>query len=263
MLLLAPLRADLVLTSGNSQISMDPASAKGVYSWLVDSASIVYQQWFWIRTNAETAESALGTGAVPLVAAQATGNRGAVAYQGDGYTATVRFSLSGGALGSQASDLSELITIKNTSSQVLSLDFFQYANFQFSAFDTVHFLADNRVLQTSQPLSNGGVYLNETITTTDGLVHHQAGVYTDILDSLNDAGVTTLTDSDLAAGDVAWAFQWHKDLAPGGVFLISKDLNVSDPLPVPEPVPWGVPAGLGIAYLVFRRYLHRSGALRG
>jgi hypothetical protein len=138
--------------------------------------------------------------------------------------------LLGGAPGSDASDLSELIQIKNTGGTTLPLDLFQYANIQFSnGSDVVQFLSPHSVQQTG-----GGIFLNETTASTAGLVHHQAGVYPNILNSLNDNSITTLNDSNSATGDAAWAFQWQQQLAPGQTFTVSTDMNVVDP-PVPEP----------------------------
>jgi len=226
-----------MLHSRNSQVKIDPSSSTGLYEWTVDGTDIMYQQWFWMRTNSDTRESALGSSTIPLASTKVAGSRAAATYQGSEYTVSVKFTLSGGAPRSMASDLAELITITNTSASLLDLTFFQYANIRFSPSDAVQFLDDHRVQQTSSTLTGqGGVFLNETIVNTDGLVHHQAGVYPNILNSLNDNAVTNLTDASQATGNATWAFQWHKILNPAESFVITKDLNVSDPpSAVPEP----------------------------
>src|SRR5262245_7215434 len=237
-----PIRADLQLTSRNSQVKIDPLSPFGVYDWIVDGMDVMSQQWFWIRTSSDSRETALGSDSVPLTNAISAKNRGIANYEGNGYTVGIKFTLSGGANGSLASDLAELITITNTSTDALDLTFFQYANIQFSPSDTVQFLDQNRVRQygSSAVTAAGGVFLNETIVNTDGLVHHQAATVSTIFDSLNDDGRSELNDNASATGNAAWAFEWHKLLNAGESFLITKDLNVSDPPPAAVPEPYSL-----------------------
>jgi len=228
-----PVWADIMtLTSQNSVIKIDPNSQAGVYDWVVDGTDVMYQQWFLIRSGSDTHEYSVDSSNFNLTAESYSGGRGLLAYAGHGYTTTIRFSLLGGSPGSNAADLSEIISLKNTGTAALTLDFFQYANIMFSTgHDTVQFLNPYSVQQTA-----GGIYLNETVVNTNGLVHHEANVYPRVVNSLNDNSITTLSDSNYAAGDATWAFQWEKTIAPGSTFTITKDINVVDPPPsIPEP----------------------------
>lgn len=228
-----PLRADIMtLTNQNSSVQINPASQAGLDNWTVNGTNIMYQQWFWIRTGTATSEIPVDSSTLKLTAESALGGHGLLGYAASGYTVTMRFSLLGGSTGTDSSDLSEIISIKNTSATALALNFFQYANIAFSnGNDTVQFVSPDSVEQTG-----GGIWLNETVVNSNGLVHHQADVYPNILNSLDDNSITTLDDSNYATGDATWAFQWQQNLAPGGTFTITKDLNVSDPPPsVPEP----------------------------
>lgn len=235
-LFITPVRADnfpvMNLSSRNSSVQLNPNSQAGIYNWTVDGKDIMYQQWFWIRTGDSASELPVDSAHLQLLKESAAGGSGALLYKGSGYSVTIRFSLLGGADGSKASDLSEIISIKNTSSTALGINFFQYANIEFSkGDDTVQFLNPSTVQQ-----SGGGVYLDETVVNSTGLVHHQADVYPAILNSLNDGSATTLNDSNYATGDATWGFQWQQMITPGNTFTITKDMNVSDPPPaVPEP----------------------------
>lgn len=232
-LFVTAMHADVMtLTNQNSTVQLDPASQAGVYNWIIDGKNVVYQQWFWMRAGAATEEIPVDSSHLTLTGETAAGGHGLLGYAGSGYTVTFRFNLVGGGTGTNASDLSEIISLKNTSSIPLSLSFFQYANLEFSnGNDAVQFINPYSVQQTG-----GLIYLNETVVNPTGLVHHQADVYPNILNSLDDNSITNLDDADSASGDATWAFQWQQTLAPGGTFTITKDMNVSDPPPeVPEP----------------------------
>ena len=55
-------------------------------------------------------------------------------------------------------------------------------------------------------------------------------------------------------GDMAWAFQWEKELAPGEALLFSKNKHISikpgGDKPVPEPAGLGL---VGVALLALRK----------
>jgi hypothetical protein len=225
-----PIRADVMtLTSHNSTVSIDPTSTAGAYNWTVDGKNLLYQQGFWMSVNGAAPAQVDGPNTETT-----SGARGTVTYTETGYTVTIRYSLAGGATGSNASDMSEIISIANTGSTAMSVNFFLYANLTFSnGDDTVDFLNPYSVEQ-----SGGGIYLNETIVGTTGLVHHQADVYPNIVNGLDDGSLTTLDDSNSAAGDATWAFEWEKTINPGSSFSMTDDMNILDPPPpstVPEP----------------------------
>ena len=229
-------RADIyTLTSGNSQLKIDPDSSNGIFSWKVDGYDILHQEWFWLRTAEDTQEYALASPTYHFDSAQVAGNTGVLRYSGNGLAINVLLSLTGGGTGSLASDLMQTVTIRNTTKSALKLDFFQFVDMDLSSYDTAQFVDPDLVVQTGSEKVGAGVFLNQTIVSDKGLVHGQAGSADAILNSLNDGQRSTLTDTDAAQGDVAWALQWKKTLPPRGSLLITEELNVTDPVLVPEP----------------------------
>ncbi|MFB3828559.1 MAG: hypothetical protein ACE15B_17455 [Bryobacteraceae bacterium] len=250
-----PLGADtFTLTSNNSSIAVDPHSQRGVYSWTIDGEEVMFQQWFWIRVGGDTRE-------IPVVAPLHSMSPGVTdaataVYSSPTYDIQMNFTLVGGQPNSKVSALNEHISILNKSSAYLPVSFFQYSNIRFSqGNDTTQFLSDNTVQQTGQ--GDLSFFLDETIVNTLSLTHHEAGVFPQTLDRLNDDQPTTLNDNDFARGNATWAFQWDKVLRPrSGVLVIDKNLNISDPpapVPVPEPGAFVLLASCAAIYTAWRR----------
>ena len=231
-----PAKADIMtLTSGNSTLKVDPKAPRGVLSWVVDGAELLYERWFWLRTGADQKEYELIPPHFRLDVARTSANKAGFQYTGGGLTVQLSLTLTGGPVGSLVSDLMQSIKITNSSLAPIELNFFHYADIDLGGSETARFLSPNAVEQIGSTPRRDGVYLNQTIVDGAGLAHHQAAGGSAILDSLNDAGITTLTDADDARGDGNWALQWGDRLGPGQSLLISEDLNISDPpVSVPE-----------------------------
>jgi hypothetical protein len=131
--------------------------------------------------------------------------------------------------------MGEQISITNLSTtSALDFHFFQYADFDLGAADSVKFTNANSVQQT-----NGSTRLTETVVTPIPS-HHEAAFFPVTLNRLNDGLTTTLSDapaigSAFGTGDVTWAYQWDVQINPGDTFQISKDKNLEAVAPVPEP----------------------------
>ncbi len=228
------------LTDDNSVADFDTSSQSGAYSWLVDGVQQLYQQWFWFRVgnNPEASIDSLPIGVQGSTDTNFDGFDDTLftRYDSAGFTIQIRYGLDGGTLGSNASDLSEQISIHNTSGSNLDFHFFQYTDFDLQGqvnADTAVFTNVNTVQQ-----ANGAYRLTETVVTPSAN-HREIAVYPSTVNSLNDGLPTTLSDTPiglvLGPDDLTWAFEWDVVIAPGSTFQISKDKNLNAFTPVPEP----------------------------
>ena len=228
---------NFTLSDADSTASFSTGTQAGAYSWNVDGVSQLYQQWFWYRVG-NTAESSIDTLPIGVEGATDANFDGFndtlfTSYNGAGFTLQVRYGLSGGAVGSGAADLSEQISIHNTTNSNLDFHFFQYSDFDLQgsiSFDIGKFANANTVLQV-----NGLNRISETVVTPVAS-HREIGIYPTTLNSLNDGLPTTLSDTPIGVlvgpGDLTWAYQWDVTIGPGATFQISKDKNLHI---VPEP----------------------------
>jgi len=247
-----PCRADNIqtLTAENSSVSIDLSSQNGMYQWNVDGNNYLAQQWFWYRIGAATPQNSIDT--LTLGTVNNTGNSLTANYTGTGFSLSVSYFLTGSTPGSGLS------AINNTTASPLDLHFFQFS----------HFLLGNSTVTLSkisagpsaglydEALQQGsGVTLNETVDTvnTPGANHGEAAIYPHTVNSLNGTPGYTLNDNTSAGpGDVTWALEWDKSLAPAGQvgssLVISKDKNLT----VPEPSAW-ILLSLGLGSVLLRR----------
>ncbi len=230
------------LVDENSSVDIDTASSAGTYNWDIDGTGALFQQWFWYRDNTSgmTRELSIDNLNLDLEGTTDTDFDGdhdnlyvrynnATANSAATFEIEVNYRLAGGAVGSNASDIAETITINNLTSSALDFSFFQYSDFDLgdAGGDTAYMSNPNTVTQY-----DANVFLSETVVTpaaTNWEIDH----YSNTLDSLQDDAVTTLSNgTSPLTGDVTWAFQWDVIIGGLGSFQISKDKNVRS---VPEP----------------------------
>jgi len=222
----------LSLIDDNSIADFDTATPSNNYNWFVDGTDLLAQQAFWYRIGNAGPEQSVHTlpiGVQGTTDANFNGNPDTlfVRYNGAGFQIDTKYSLDGGLPGSGTSDMGEQISITNLTASPLDFHFFQYADFDLSAADTVLFTNANAVDQTG-----GGLRLSETVVTPVPS-HREAAFFPVTLNKLNDGLPTTLIDNAGAGpGDVTWAFQWDFLLPGSSTFLISKDKHINN---VPEP----------------------------
>jgi hypothetical protein len=229
----APASAALLsLIDNNSSADFDTATPSNNYNWFVDGTDLLAQQAFWYRIGAAGPESSVHTLPIGVQGTSDTNFDGNpdtlfVRHNGAGFRVETTYTLRGGAPGSRSADMGELISIFNLGQSNLEFHFFQYADFDLSAADTVLFTNANTVDQ-----SGGAIRLSETIVTPVPS-HREAAFFPVTLNKLNDALPTTLIDNaGIGAGDVTWAFQWDVIIPPSSTFQISKDKSIRI---IPEP----------------------------
>jgi len=219
----------------NSTAQIDTGYPGGMFSWEVNQVNHLEEQWFWYRVGNTGPEASIDT-LNPLLAGITDTNFDGdyetlyLKYAGTGFELEVSYSLDGGALGSNTSDIAESITITNTGASSLDFHFFQYSDFDLGGTTTDHgaeMVNNNTVRQW-----DSGSVLSETVVTP-APNHWEVALFPSIISSLTDGGPTTLSDvSNIGPGDLAWAFEWDVNIAAGQSFQISKDKQLR---PVPEP----------------------------
>jgi hypothetical protein len=135
--------------------------------------------------------------------------------------------------------LNEEISIVNNSGSPLSLQFFQYSDFDLggtASGDSVLLFPENSPFQLAYQW-DGTIGLSEGLVSINpaaglGAVDFAPSIY----NQLQDGSRTDLNTSvsPIGPGDVEFSFQWDLQIAPGGSIIISKikdlDINV-----IPEP----------------------------
>jgi hypothetical protein len=254
---LPALGSTLTLSDLNSQVLIDTTSQSGVYSWTVDGVNQLAQQWFWYRIGSGR-ESSVDTLGAPT-GGTTSANSATFSYAGsNGLTAQLKYALTGGNNGSGTADLGESITLTNTTGGTMDLHFFQYSDFDLAGQATKNFVQFINANTVDQYINTGGgtQVIVETVDTP-AANRYEGNFFANTLNSLNDAGPTTLSNAPaigvaLGPGDMTWAYQWDRVLAPGGSLVINKDKLIST---VPEPGTIALLAG-GI-FLLFGLPLRR------
>jgi hypothetical protein len=236
------------LSSGNSSVSIDVGSQTGMYNWTVDGQNQLNQQWFWYRTASSGPAASLDTIGVPTVNPLSPSLL-STTYASSRFSVNVLYSLVGGDPGSGASDLSEQISIHNLTQSSLTFDFFQYADFNLGGTpnnDTGQLDPNGRKYSGVTQYNSPGCRVSENVDTAVsqsanyGQIGTGSGASSTILNLLNKSSFTHLNDQNSTppgGGNINWGLEWDANIAPGGTFIISKDLNIVGVVPVTTPVP--------------------------
>jgi hypothetical protein len=217
--------SEFSVLSSNSQVQVDPTSDAGLFSWTVNGTDVSYQHWYWLRIGSNAPQFSLDSLSEPYGLYQSQTNT-TVNYLGQGLSATLAFSLSGGTNGSFASSLTESLTIQNTTNTTLNLHVFEYSDYDLSddpPADTLSFPTINTVVQ-----QGNGLTLTETIGTPVPN-YYEGSWYAITLDKISGDYPVTLSDSLIpnAPGDQTFAHEWDTNLAAGQTIVISLTNSVS------------------------------------
>jgi hypothetical protein len=255
------------LIDGNSDVTLDPSSPAGVSGWTVDGVNQLFQQWFWYRIGDSGPQFSIDSLGLSS-SSQVTQSQASVTYSGsNGLSIKVTYLLTGGAPNSGSADLGESIAITNNSATSQDVHFYQYSNFTLdtpttsssAAMDTVQFQNSNAVDQT-----NGSETLAETVITPKPN-YRETGFVPVLLNEISNDPAYQLdevndnsSDAAKGPGDVSWAYEWDRTIAPGSTFIISKDKGLSGVVPLGTPEPSSIvllAAGFFSLTVVARRRL--------
>ena len=249
----------LTLLDQNSSVTIDPYGQDGVNSWMVDGQNQLSQQWFWYRTGETGAASPIDTlGNAMVSGTNANTYAATLSYSSTniGLSIQTKFGLTGVPSPGGQSNLTETITITNTSPGAQTIDFFQYSNFVLqggSDGNTITFPDVNDVQQ-----SNGVSSLSET-TVNPSSTYYEANSPSNLLGEITGAGFGHLANlttgpvqSPFQAADVAWAYEWDLSIPAGQSRIISKDLQL-EVVPEPSTLALLLSAGLGLIGWAWRR----------
>jgi hypothetical protein len=246
----------VTLHDNNSTAMVNVGTQDGMFHWDVQGQNQLQQQWFWFRIGS-TAEHSIDTISAPTFSTPNA--RSLTTTYGNGqFNVRIDYNLSGGAVvaaGQTASaDISEAITINNTSAAPLDFHFFQYSAFTLGppGSDVVQLGKNLHGLFNEADQTSGGSGLTETVVTP-GANHGEAAVLGATLAKLNNGLADNLSDAmgPVGPGNVTWALQWDLTIAPGGSAIISKDKNLQV-LIVPEPSVVALGA-LGLVAVIARK----------
>ena len=221
----------LTLSDRNSSVQIDVATQEGVLSWVVDGVNHNQQQWYWFRVGNDN-EASIDT--LPLVGFLAVDTNPSVDPAND--TLSVRYgsastffidlsyTLGGGAAGSFTANLAQAAEITNNSGSPLDIHLFQYTDLSIGGTaggDTAVLINPNTVL-----VSGDGPAEIETVETPAS-DHYELAFSPASKTKLNDAASSSLDDGPtvVGPGDVTWAFQWDRVMAPSSSFAVSKSMS--------------------------------------
>jgi hypothetical protein len=211
--------------SGNSQVTIDPTSDAGLNSWTVNGTDVSYQHWYWLRVGSNAPQFSLDTLSEPYGSYQSPTNT-TFSYLGQGLSATLTFSLTGGTNGGFNSSLAESLIIQNTTNATVNLHVFEYSDYDLSDDPSVDILSFPAVNMTVQ--QGNGLTLTETIGSPTPN-YYQGSWYAINLDEISGNSPITLSDSLIpnAPGDQTFAHEWDTNLAVGQSIVISLTNSVT------------------------------------
>jgi hypothetical protein len=237
--------ANIVLTDGNSAVTIDPTSSAGVENWSINGQNQLHQEWFWIRTGSTGGQSSIDTLSAPSIAPGLPSYAATLTYgSSNGLQIITTYNLTGGQPGS---NLAENIEINNDGTSPQTYHFFEYANFNLGNSTTGQAVTISAA-NTATDVGNG--WQVQTVVNPASS-EYEANVFPNLLNQIS-SSTTPCMLSDVSTstvGDGEWGFEWDITLAAGGSYPISSGLNFKT---VPEPVS-GAIAVLGLTGLWFMR----------
>ncbi len=226
--------AQIVLENLNSRAVIDPTSSeprfrRGMTSWQVDGVNQLFQQWYWYRVGNSAEKSIDDLGSLSFT--QHNAFSATVSYSDSRIAVDLQFTLIGGSAGSGASDVSEVVRIRNLTSNTIEMSLFEYDDFDLggSAEDDQATLVNSSTI--GQNDANGNSLM---VGATPPFANYQIAAVPTLFDLLDNNVADNLANTGSGTGpaDVAFATQWNLSLGAGDTFIMSKNKVLET---VPEP----------------------------
>jgi hypothetical protein len=228
------LAANVLLSNGNSTVTIDPNTTAGVEDWTINGTNQLNQEWFWYRTGNQTGQSSLnslGGLSVNDVGSSIT----ELTYgSSSGLQITVTYSLDGGLSTSKTSDLNDSIEIDNNGSSSKKIEFFEYADFDLGGLSTGQTVT---ITTGSDKVTGTGNGYQLSTSTSPTPTDFEANIAPNLLNQISSSSTSaTLTDVTAALGG-EWGYQWNLTIPSCGSVVIEGDQTITgSTLSVPEPV---------------------------
>ena len=248
--------AQVPLSDGGSSAIVNLGGGSGnigMNNWSVLGQNQLNQQWFWFQTDGGVAQPINAIGGLTY---SLSGNNFLDAtYANSQLSVEIQYALHGGGVGSGSADLTESIYVVNLSGAPLTLNFYEYSDFNLlqSGNNSVQIFGSPGAYSNVQQTS-GSTAIQEAIVSPFAN-YAEAANAGQTLNELNTQSGLVLNDTTSAGpGNVTWAFQWlDLNIAPGGELDIFKDKSLSIQM-VPEPSTFAfIALGLGAWGLARRR----------
>lgn len=243
----------VILTEGNSQLTVNPTSQAGLGEWSIAGQNQANQQWFWYRIGSGS-QSSIEVGSTLTQTTSGTDKLNLKYNYGGAFTIDIFYDLVSG--GGNTASLIQNAGITNLTGSTLTLDFYQYNDFNLGG-DAA---GDHIYMENNYAWQDDG-----TLFVTEGDVQPPSSYFEanttggsgSTLYRLNNSANLNLNKStgydEVLTGDATWAFQWHIQLDPYQGLDIIKNQNLAITL-IPEP---GV-VSLGILGLALLRLARKN-----
>jgi hypothetical protein len=250
LLAVATSQAAFNLSHNGSVVNVDETQAR-VNNWFVGGIDNVFDHSYWFRVgdagNAARV-STISSGTVTMFGSRAA----EVVYQNATMRVTLSYLLTASANG-QMADLTESALFENLSGGTMSMRLFQYSDWDMNA--TAANDTATRLNSSSFGVVDGAVSaINAVQGGTPIPEFSEVALFPSTLNNIdltNGYNLNTAAGGGIGqqiTGDIAYAFQWNRDLAANGSFVMSTNKVAV----VPEPGTI-IALSLGAAALVARR----------